>query len=74
MHTRNSTATTSKLDSTVFDSMRMVMWVVLLSGAFCNDHYLGSTKYRQGYQFVLISKICANFQGQCLRKRDCASF
>ena len=30
--------------------------------------------YRQGYHFVLISKICAYFQGQCLRKRECAYF
>ena len=28
----------------------------------------------QGYYFVLISKICAYFQGQCLRKRECAYF
>ena len=28
----------------------------------------------QGYRFVLISKICAYFQGQCLRKRECAYF
>ena len=25
--------------------------------------------YSQGYHFELISKICAYFQGQCLRKR-----
>ena len=30
--------------------------------------------YRQGYPFVLISKICAYFQGQCLTKRQCAYF
>ena len=30
--------------------------------------------YRQGYHFVLISKICAYFQGQCLKKRECAYF
>ena len=29
---------------------------------------------RQGYYFVLISKICAYFQGQCRRKRECAYF
>ena len=30
--------------------------------------------YMRGYHFVLISKICAYFQGQCLRKRECAYF
>ena len=30
--------------------------------------------YNQGYHFVLISKICAYFQGQCLTKRECAYF
>ena len=30
--------------------------------------------YIQGYHFVLISKICAYFQGQCLKKRECAYF
>ena len=28
--------------------------------------------YRQGYHFVLVSKICVYFQGQCLTKRECA--
>ena len=28
----------------------------------------------QGYHFVLIFKICAYFQGQCFRKRECAYF
>ena len=30
--------------------------------------------YRQGYHFVLIFKICAYFQGQCLKKGKCAYF
>ena len=30
--------------------------------------------YTQSYHFLLISKICAYFQGQCLRKRECAYF
>ena len=34
-------------------------------------HRAGFT-YRQGYYFVLISKICVYFHGQCLTKRDCA--
>ena len=33
-----------------------------------------SIKASQDYHFVLISKICAYFQGQCFRKRECADF
>ena len=46
----------------------VVIWAVWV---LTSDLVVG---YKQGYHFVLISKICAYFQGQCLRKRECAYF
>ena len=30
--------------------------------------------YMQGYHFVRVSKICADFLGRCLSQRECAYF